>query len=390
MDIIFEQKEVIKYNNMDFGEDLNIGMLSNDDKSTQEDFLIDEKSGLGKDLDGTLPPEPIKKEIKDDLDLDHPLNIKKPSDGDSLQESVAGKEGKGAPDAKTSSPSADKLSAIYSSVATHLHETGVLPSLNIDDKAVQSAESLSTAIQAEINNGLDETVKQYKEAMQRGEPEDAYVKYTKQQEQLTGITEEMLDAQEGAELRYKINAQDFLNRGFDVEEAKKFAQRSADIGEDANDAKRALERIKEHNKKEYDTSVATKASKEEAATTSIKDFINNTDEIIKGIKLNALTKENLIKQMTTAVGRDDKGNPITAYGDALTKDPVQTKAVTEYLFLVTKGFTDFSKINNLIASKTTSKIDDVLRQTGSDFLGGKIAGDTQSNFSIDDEFTLDV
>ena len=366
---------------MDFGEDLTIGMLS-DSESGTDDFVLD-----GTEIDGEQPY--IKKEIDEPKDGSDSVNS---SEGDDLLESVAGKEGEGTPDAKTSSPSVDndKLSAIYSSVATHLHETGVLPSLNTDENDVTTSEALSTAIQAEINNGLEETVRQYKDAMQRGEPEDAYTKYSKQQDQLASINDDMLEAQEGADLRFKINAQDFLNRGFDVEEAKKFAQRSADLGEDANDAKKALERIKDHNKAAYDTSVTDKNSKEEAATKSIKDFINNTDEIIKGIKINPLAKENLVKQMTTAVGRDDKGQPITAYGDALTKEPVKTKAVTEYLFMVTKGFTDFSKINNLISSKTTSKIDDVLRNTGSNFLGGKIAGDNQSTFSIDDEFDLDI
>lgn len=366
---------------MDFGEDLNIGMLSDSDNAN-EDFVLDEK-----DLEAGEPVLDKKETVDPSVDLNISNNT---SDGDSLQESVAGKEGKGTPDAKTSSPSADNLSAIYSSVATHLHETGVLPSLNTDESNIKSAEDLQVAIQAEITNGLDTTVQQYKEAMQRGEPEDAYVSYTKQQEQLDSISDDMLDANEGAELRYKINAQDFLNRGFEVEEAKKFAQRSADLGEDANDAKSALERIKEHNKKSYDGKLAAKASSEEDAKTNIKDFVNNTDEIIKGVKLNALAKENLVKQMTTAVGRDAKGDPVTAYGDAITKDPVKTKAVTEYLFMVTKGFTDFSKINNLIASKTTSKIDDVLRNTGSSFLGGKISGDDQSSFSIGDDFELDA
>jgi len=363
---------------MDFGEDLNMGMLSDDD-NIQEDFLLKGEETLSKDLDAG----------QDDKNLANNINT---SEGDELLESVAGKEGKGTPEAKTSSPTVgNDLSAIYSSVATHLHETGVLPSLNSEETKINNADDLQVAIQAEINNGLEETARQYKEAMQRGEPENAYVKYQRQQEQLSAITEDVLTSADQADLRFKINAQDFLNRGFQVEEAKKFAQRSQDLGEDANDARAALERIKEHNSKSYQDELAAKTQKEESAANSIKEFINNKDEFIKGIKLNTLAKENLIKQMTTAVGRDDEGKPITAYGDALVKDPVKTKAVTEYLFMVTKGFTDFSKINNLIASKTTSKIDDVLRSTGGSFLnGGSPPAGKQSTFSIGEEFELDV
>ena len=214
---------------MDFGEDLTMGMLSEDNDDLQEDFLISEEDSLKKDLD--IKPE----------DKNLSKNIK-PSEGDDFLESVAGKEGEGTPDAKTSSPSAgNDLSAIYSSVATHLHETGVLPSLNEESK-IENADDLQVAIQAEITNGLEETARQYKEAMQRGEPEDAYVKYQRQQEQLTDITEDVLTAADNNDLRFKINAQDFLNRGFNVEEAKKFAQRSQDLGEDANDARGALNR----------------------------------------------------------------------------------------------------------------------------------------------------
>ena len=374
---------------MDFGEDLNLGMLSNDNDDLQEDFLLGtEEDSLSKDLDDKLPPGAS----KTSEGTNSPDNNINTSERSQSLESVAGKEGEGTPGANTSSPTVgNDLSAIYSSVATHLHETGVLPSLNIDETKIKSADDLQVAIQAEIDNGLETTAKQYKEAMQRGEPEDAYVKFQRQQEQLSGITEDVLTSSDQGDLRFKINAQDFLNRGFSVDEAKKFAQRSADIGEDANDARAALDRIKEHNSKNYQDEVAAKSSQEEKATDSIKEFINNKDEFIKGVKLNTLAKDNLIKQMTTAVGRDDKGNPLTAYGDSLAKDPVKTKAVTEYLFMVTKGFTDFSKINNLITSKATKNIDDVLRSTGGGFLdGGRVKADDQRSFSIGDGFTLDV
>lgn len=361
---------------MDIGDDLSINMLS-DSQGGSDDFVLD--------VEGGIPPaEEEKKEKKDNI-----------SDEGKPQESVAEKKGEETPGvSKTSSPTAtDKIAEIYSSLATHFHEAGVLPSLNLEESKITTKEGLEEAIKAEITNGLEESVKQYKQAMEAGEPQDAYVNYTRQKEQLFKITDDVLTHEDSGELRFKIIAQDFINRGFDKDEAMKFAKRSQDLGEDTTDAAKSLERIKQFNEDEYRAAVTAKDTKEKENIKNIERFIETTDEIIKGIKLTKATKDNLITQMSTATSRDENGNPLSAYGEALIKDPVATKVITEYLFMISKGFKDFSKINTLLESSTTSKIDEVLRNSGGAFLSGGSAAaaeDNQQTFSWGEDLDFDV
>lgn len=361
---------------MDIGDDLTINMLS-DDPQGEADFVLDV---------GTDVPAEEKKEKKETS-----INI---SDEVLPQESVAEKKGdEETPGvSKTSSPSGTDVSHIYSSLAAHFHEAGVLPSLNLEETKIESKEDLEEAIKAEITNGLDTSVRQYREAMEAGEPQDAYVNYTRQKEQLSQITDDVLNHSDSGELRYKIIAQDFINRGFERDEATKFAKRSQDLGEDVADAAKSLERIKQYNEDEYKTAISVKEQKEKENVENIQRFVENTDEIIKGIKITKATKDSLINQMSTAVGRDDKGNPVTAYGEALLKDPIRTKTVAEYLFLISKGFKDFSKINTLLESSTTAKLDDILKGAGSGFLNGGDASPADNNqtFSIGDDLDFDI
>lgn len=365
--------------------DLNLGMLSENDN--QEDFSLEEIS-LSQDLDNQIVNEALKpKEINQDLISEDDKNI--------TPESVAEEDKSKAPEVSKPSPgSDDKLSQIYSSLATTFHEAGVLPSLNLEEKKITSIEQFKEAIQTEIDNAKSESQREYDAAMKGGEPKNDYINYVKQKEMLNGITEDVISSESNSKTRFNIIAQNFINKNFSEEDAIKYARRSQDLGEDIEDSKKALEELKAFNESHYQSKVSSKKQKETENVNKVKDFVNNSNEFIKGVSLTQATKDNLIKQMTTSVGRDEKGEPITEYGKSLIDDPVKTKTVTEYMFMITKGFTDFSKINSLIASKATKDIDDVLRNNAG-FLteDGKVNFnniDNESTFSINDEFKLDV
>lgn len=369
---------------MNFGEDLSLDMLSGTSNDKGE-FKIEDS--LAKDLDNPAGGE---SKIEDKNQPQVVDKIEKPSEeAPKPPESVAGEEGKETPDANPSSPGDGKTSHIYSSIAAHFRDTGVLPSLD-KETAVRSAEDLGKAIETEIKNGLEANIKEYREAMEAGAPKDVYREYAQMKQQLDGISPELLSETGREQLRFNIIAQDFLNRGFSNEEAAKYAQRSQDLGEDVVESKAALERLKEHNESSYKSMLEAKQQEELDAVNRIKEFVNNTDEIIKDIKITKTTKDALIKQMTTVAGRDKEGNPVTEYGQAVLADPVRTKAITEYLFMISNGFKDFSKISTLIGSKQAASLDEVLRQSNADFLNTGKAADPEQSFGINDEFRIDV
>ena len=378
---------------MGLGDNLDIGMLSNNQDGT-EDIVLE---SLSKDLDKFVP-EGKKDEVKNEpvVETVQPGdkdNQGTASEGKKSPESVASEEGKGgAPTADSSSPTGnDKLPGIISSLATHFHEKGVLPSLNLEEKKINSIEDLQEAINAEIKNGLEENVRMYKEAMEKGVPQDAYTDYERQKQILESIEPGRLENNNEAELRFGIIAQDFINRGYSQDEARKFAKRSVDLGEDVADSKNALGRLKEHNEKSYNEYIEKAAKEEQDSIDKVKSFVNNSEEFMKGVKLTKAVKDGLIKQMTTPVERDENGKLVSAYGKALKEDPLKVRTMTEYLFFITDGFKDFSKMTNVIESKTGRDIEEMLRNSGEGFLsqGGKAPVNDQSKFTLGD-YEIDV
>lgn len=381
---------------MSFGEDLSLGMLE-DNVSIGDDFIISsEMEGLSQDLDEMIEPQKGTKGEQQIEGLKETTseNIKEVTGEEDIPESVASEEGnkKETPDATTSSPKVDdNTSKLYSSLAAQLHETGVLPSLE-DSSKITSWEQLQEAVKKEIDNGRSENERAYMEAINRGEPADVYLKYKKADDDLNSISEEQLNDPESSQLRFNILAQDFLNKGFDREEAIKHAQRSVDLGEDIADAKMALGRLIEFNRQQYQNTVEQIKKQQEESVNKVKQFIDSTDEIVKGVKLTPSAKEQLFNQMTKSVGLGKNGKPVTAYGKALNEDTLRVRTITEYLFMATKGFTDFSKLTNVIESKAISNFDNILKSSGSGFLenGRPNLTDDESSFLIGDNLKFDI
>ena len=143
----------------------------------------------------------------------------------------------------------------YSSIANALAVDGILP--NLDKEAIEKvadAESLSEAIEAEINARLDEKQQRVAKALENGvEPTDIR-KYENTLNYLSSITETQLaeEGDKGEELRRRVIYQDLLNKGYSQEKAQKFTDRTIDAGTDIEDAKEALQSNKEYFQKEYD------------------------------------------------------------------------------------------------------------------------------------------
>lgn len=367
------------------------------DALNEEEFSIDEAGSLLDNIPGALTPEEqAAATVVDKIPSTEEQNkiipgeeVKKPSE-------IVAKDKDEVKTPENMSNSSPGLSKIYSSLATHLFDEGVLPSLNKDNIDITDATKLAEAIKAEITSGLDSAQAEYKKAMETGVPKDDYVSYQKVANQLNGITPELIAADDDAaiNLRTNIIAQDFLNRGFDRDEALKYAKRSVDLAEDVNDATSALARLKEHNVKNYNDSIDATKAEETKVNDDIKKFIDTTEEVLKGVKLTQRVKDDLLKQITTPIGNDKNGKPTNAYYKAYSEDPVKYQVVQNYLYMVTKGYTDFSKINNAVESNVSRQIDEVLKNNGAGFLdkGGVNFdnSDTDSSFSLGGDLKLDI
>ena len=356
-------------------------------------------SGLGDDLSLDLDDQFL--EIKDppEEDIDDKEKNNSSDSPEKEKESVASEEDKvntHAEEGQSSSPQADDetLSAIYSSLAEHVHDAGVLPSLNLEETPIKNADDLAKAVQREIDNSLDEIHKNYNDAMKAGVSQDDYAVYQQTMQQLDSINDEVLGKEENANLRMEIIARDFINKGFDENTAIKYAKRSIDLNEDIIDAKAALERLKENTKSQYQSRLDEAKKKEEKALDDIKSFIDKTDEVIKGVKISKLAKDKLYSQITTPVTRSADGKPVNAYARDYVKDPVKMRVMSEYLYMITNGYTDFSTINKSVETRVSKSLDNLLKNNGAGFLGGGGVNfdnkDNNSQFSLGDGLELDV
>lgn len=360
-----------------FTNDLDLGGLEDDFTISMDEIVgsqTTETSTAETDADNNIPSE---KQIASE----------RVAEEDDLDEVTLG-------ESSSSSPADDsKLSELYSSLATDFKESGVLPNLDEEIK-ITSAEELRQAIADEIKRSSGELQSKYKEAMEGGVPKDSFVEYQNMKNQLDAITDEVLSAEDdrAINLRFNIIAQDFINKGHSKEEASKFAKRSVDLGEDLADAKSSLEKLKTFNEAKFEKSKEEAANRVEKEQSDIKKFIESQEEIFKGIKLTKNVRDKLYEQITKTVGSNDN-QPLNEYAKAYQEDPVKFQVIQNYLFMMTKGFTDFSKLSSAATKQVSKKIDDVLKSTGSAFFQGGSSQpikDTETSFNIGDGFDIDA
>ena len=143
----------------------------------------------------------------------------------------------------------------YSSIANALAVDGIFP--NLDEEAigkVTDAETLSDAIEAEVNARLDEKQQRISRALENGVEPNQIRQYEGTLDFLNKVTDAQLtdESETGEQLRQRIIYQDFINKGYKPEKAQKLTQRTIDNGTDVEDAKEALQSNKEYFQEQYD------------------------------------------------------------------------------------------------------------------------------------------
>jgi hypothetical protein len=272
-------------------------------------------------------------------------------------------------DEETPDDEGESSQNLYSTLASTLVEEGVLPSLDSNSK-IETVDDLIDAFRNEIKvneySGLNETQKEYLTALENGIPEEVVKQHFNTQAQLGNITED--EIKENEELRQQLIVQDFMIKGYNEEKAKKLAQRSIDIGEDVTDALDALDGIKVFEKTQYQKQSKEqekiKAQKEAEDKKQIETFKKNvfdTKEIIPGVQISTQVAQKVYDQAMKPVATLENGQQVNALMKARMENPVDFETKLNYLFYVTKGFTDFSKIQKSQKRKAVESLDKVLQ-----------------------------
>lgn len=368
-------------------QELNLDLLS-DDEDVSLDIEMNMSPELEKQTTSDEPKETTKKTLVDEKtnnsvssnDTDFSRDLDDNISDFEKRESVAKKKDNSPVESKQSS-SDSELAKLYSSLAAQLKQAGVL-SYN-DDEKISSIEDINKLIEKQVESKLDESSKFYRKAVEKGMSSSEFLQYEQKLKQLDNITEDVLSNSDNSQLRLNIIGQDFLNRGYSKEDAIKFAKRSIDLGEDIDDAKKALENIKSFTKKELEEKIENSEKETTSISDKIKTFINSEEELVKGLKIDKNQKEQLYKQIITPVAKNDLGEPLSEYAKQMSDNPIKMRVMNEYMFMLTKGYTDFSKLSNMVESKVTNDLDKLLK-TSSSILTQGMETDNESKFGLED------
>lgn len=251
-------------------------------------------------------------------------------------------------------------SSLLFSFASTLVEDGVLPSLDLEKAKIESTSDLIDAIRNEIKSNefgnLTDLQKEALEAFRHGVPVETFAARKQEATKLSSITRDTLE--DDFELRKELIKRDFLSKGYSEDKANKFVQRSIDLGEDIDDALEALESQKKLVEMQTQREVE-EAKKQEAA--AIKDYeeqmkklkdkvYNETNEVIPGIKFNKTIADQVYESMTKVVD-EVNGQPINRLVKDRLENPIEFEYKLHYLYTLTKGFKDFSKLMKTEKSK---------------------------------------
>lgn len=294
--------------------------------------------------------------------------------GDEVPENVGGEEDNKDKD-KDEDPNSDKdgdspKSNFFSSVADTLAEEGVFPDLSPDDiKGIKTPEDFLNAIQNQINAGLTEQQKRVSDALDNDVEPNVIRQYEGVIGWLENISDDTLnDEGEQAEaLRKRLIFQDFKNRKFSDERAKREVEKAIENGTDIEDAKDALKSNISFFKEQYKNTLdeAKQAKEKEKAdrefrALNLQKSIMDNDKFFGGdIVLDKATRKKVYDNISKPVYRDHKtGKLYTAIQKYELDNSDDFLAKLGLVFTLTDGF---KNLNGLTKGKIKKEVGKGLR-----------------------------
>ena len=275
---------------------------------------------------------------------------------DEPSESVgSGKNNEGETEGTTTEKDSDGTSTnnnFYSSIASALAVDGIFP--NLDDETVKTAvdaETFSSLIEKEVNSRFDEKQQRVLNALENGvEPTDIR-KYENTLEYINSITDAALseENEKGEQLRSSLIYQDFINKGYSVEEAKKFTNRCINAGTDVEDAKEALIRNKKffsdsYNKllKEAQEEADKEKAEREAQANKLQASLLKDKQLLGDMEINQDIRKKAFESISKPVFKDpETGQYMTAIQKYENEHRTDFLKYVGLIFTMTNGFKDF-------------------------------------------------
>ena len=269
-------------------------------------------------------------------------------------------------DTTTDKDSGTSPNNFYSSIASALAVDGVFPNLTEDDvKKAGDAESFSQLIDDEVNARFNTQQQRILKALDNGVEPNTIKKYENTLNYIASITEQQLmeEGEQGEELRRNIIYQDFINKGYTPEKAKKHTERSIDSGNDIDDAKDALQSNREYFTHAYNDLLQEAQAKEDADRAARAKLSENMRKSLlqdKNILGDIEIDNNLRKKAFENISRPVYKDPETGgYLTAIQKYEMEHRPeFIKYMglfYTLTNGFKDFNSFTKGKVKKEVRK-----------------------------------
>ena len=165
-------------------------------------------------------------------------------------------------------------------------------------------------------------------------------------------------------LRMNLIYKDYLNKGIPAEKAKQLTIRSVEAGTDKEDAKDALQANKDFFQKKYDDLLKGVEDKKKAdqatfekQANELKTTLLDNEEVFKGLKLDAQTRQKAYDAVTKPVFKTSDGRQLTAVQRFAEEHPVEFRKALGTYFVLTNGFQGIGDLlNKEVRKQVQSKL----------------------------------
>ena len=306
-------------------------------------------------------PKEEKKEETTDFDEENPFGTSQKESVGSEDEDIQGK-GDTDNNGVSSSP---KTKNFYSSITDALVVDGIFPDLDKETiQNVKTPEDFQKIIEEQINARFTEKEKRINDALNNNVEPNIIQQYESTLDYLDKINDESLSAEneEGENLRRQIIYNDYLNRGFSKSRAEKMVNDAINNGTDVDDAKDALQGIKDfyNNKykeildsaKENEKKLAEERTKQ---SENLKKSIMEDKNLYGDVDVDKATRTKIYDFITKPVYKDSNGNYMTALQKYQSENTIEAMKNFAICYTLTNGFKDWSKLGSKQAKREVKK-----------------------------------
>ena len=320
---------------------------TNDDNNNQDDSDDEDETSFNSVLDKLGKTDHTKKESKSKKDNDNDDDTDDTDDSD---------------DDDTNSSDKSKF---YKSIAKALKDDGVV---DVDDETLDnikdSNDFVNNIINKKINDGIDDVTKRVYDALTAG----VQVPVIKQYENTINILKTIENAdiedegEDGENVRKKLIFQQYTNRGFNDEKAKKEVEKSFNAGTDIDDAKDALSDNLEFFQNQYNDLIEQSrkdnenrmTQKRQELDTLKKSVMSDSDEW-KDFNVNDTLKQKIYDNITRPAYKGQNGETYTEIQKYERENRIGFLKNVSMCYTLTNGFTDFSGLSKAKVRKEVSK-----------------------------------